>query len=162
MKKHIILFTVTALSFLTLTESNAQSKKITPALKKMIDTFYASFSNPALLDEVLDKGFVDHMPFKPDSPAGIEGFRKTVAAYNTIFSDFAFEFKGIYVDGEKVVVRSVVTAKHTGEFLGIKPTNKTVSWNAIDIYTVKNNKMIEGWHVESFLGTYLSMLKKAD
>lgn len=134
------------------------SNKLTPELKNMIETFYTSFKNPDVLDEVLDEGFIDHMPFNPDSPAGIDGFKKTLAAYGAIFSDITFEFKGIHVDGDKVVVRSVSTATHSGEFLGIKPTNKPVTWSSIDIYTVKDNKMIEGWHVESFLKTYLSML----
>ena len=133
------------------------SGELTPALKKMVETFYAAFMKPELLDEVLDEGFIDHMPFNPDSPAGIDGFKKTLAAYGAIFSEIKFEFNGIYVDGDKVVVRSTTTAKHSGEFVGIKPTNKTVNWQSIDIYTVKDNKMLEGWHVESFLKTYLSI-----
>lgn len=134
------------------------SNQLTPAIKKMIETFYASFLNPELLEQVLDENFIDHMPFNPESPAGIDGFKKTIAAYGSIFSDIRFDFEGIYVDGDKVVIRSVTTAIHSGEFLGIKPTNKAVNWHSIDIYTVKHNKMIEGWHVESFLKTYLSML----
>jgi predicted ester cyclase len=98
------------------------------------------------------------MPFNPDSPAGIDGFKKTIEAYSTIFSQFNFDFQGIYVDGDKLIVRHIATAIHSGEFLGIKPTDKLVTWHSIDIYTVKDNKMIEGWHVESFLKTYLDML----
>ena len=137
------------------------STKLTPELKKMVETFYAGFMKPELLDEVLDEGFIDHMPFDPDSPAGIDGFKKTLAAYGAIFSEIKFEFNGIYVDGDKVTVRSTTTATHSGEFVGIKPTNKTVNWQSIDIYTVKDNKMIEGWHVESFLKTYLSILNNS-
>ncbi len=137
------------------------SNNLTPGLKKMVETFYAAFMNPELLDQVLDDGFIDHMPFNPDSPAGIDGFKKTLAAYGAIFSEIKFEFNGIYVDGDKVIVRSTTTATHSGEFVGIKPTNKTVNWQSIDIYTVKNNKMMEGWHVESFLKTYLSLLNNS-
>jgi predicted ester cyclase len=139
-------------------ETIFMSEKLTPELKKIIETFYLSFNNPDLLPETLAEGFVDHMPFNPESKPGIDGFKNTVKSYLQIFSDFHFDFKGIYVDGDKVTVRSITTAKHTGEFMGIKPTGKEVSWVSIDIYTVKDNKLAEGWHVESFLKTYINML----
>jgi predicted ester cyclase len=138
----------------------AQSGKVLPTTLKMVHTFYASFSDTTLLNKVMDENFVDHMPFNPSAPPGREGFRQTQAFYRTIFSDFSIDFKGIYQDGNRVIVHSVVSAKQTGQFLDIAPSGKKVSWNAIDIYSVKNNKLLEGWHVESFLTTYLS-LKKA-
>lgn len=71
------------------------SDRLTPELKTMTKTFYTSFSKPGVLEQVLDKDFIDHMPFSPDSPAGIDGFKKTIAAYNTIFSQLTFDFQGI-------------------------------------------------------------------
>ena len=35
-----------------------------------------------------------------------------------------------------VVIRSVITATHTGEFLGIAPTGRKVSCDAADMYRV--------------------------
>ncbi|TAJ47345.1 MAG: hypothetical protein EPO58_15705 [Chitinophagaceae bacterium] len=159
MKKILIFSLLSSLFFIKPLCGKAQFENVKPGIRKMVENFYASFENPALLDKVLDKDFVDHMPFNPGAPTGREGFRQTQAFYHTIFSNFVIDFKGVYVDGNKVIVRSVVSAKHTGAFLGIQPTNKTVNWNAIDIYTVKNNMMMEGWHVESFLATYLALLK---
>ena len=159
MKKNVVISLLLGFLFMTPFGSKAQFENVKPGIRKMVENFYASFEDPKLLDKALDKDFVDHMPFNPNAPSGREGFRQTQAFYHSIFSNFVIDFKGVYVDGNKVIVRSVVSAKHTGEFLGIQPTNKTVSWNAIDIYTVMNDKMLEGWHVESFLSTYLSLLK---
>lgn len=159
MKKRKLIPMLLCAVFVNTSIVMAQSGKVSSATLKMVHTFYASFSDTTLLDKVMDENFVDHMPFNPSAPTGRDGFRQTQAFYRTIFSDFSIDFKGIYQDGDKVIVHSVVSAKQTGQFLDIAPSRKNVSWNAIDIYSVKNNKLLEGWHVESFLTTYLSMKK---
>lgn len=157
MKKRMLVPLLLFAAFVNSPVTRAQSGKVSAATLKMVQTFYASFSDTTLLDKVMDKTFVDHMPFNPSAPPGREGFRQTQAFYRTIFSDFSFDFKGIYQDGNRVIVHSVVSAKQIGQFLDVAPSGKIVKWNAIDIYSVKNNKLFEGWHVESFLTTYLSL-----
>ena len=53
------------------------------------------------------------------------------------FSDLAITEEDVIEAGEELVIRSVITAAHTGEFLGIAATGRKVSYDAVD--------MIRGW-----------------
>ncbi len=41
-----------------------------------------------------------------------------------------------------VVIRSVITATHTGEFLGIAPAWRKVSYDAVDMYRVAGGRIV--------------------
>src|SRR2546422_877916 len=49
------------------------------------------------------------------------------------------------VSGDKVVVRVISSGRHTGEFIGFKPTGKTFEAQQIHIYRVADGKIIEHW-----------------
>ena len=54
--------------------------------------------------------------------------------------------------GDQIVVRGKATGTPTGEFWGAKPTGKSFSTMAIDIFTVKNGKLASAYHVENWVG----------
>ncbi len=63
--------------------------------------------------------------------AALGNYQANVAA---AFSDMAMSEEDVLEAGDAVVIRSVITAAHTGEFLGIGPTGRTVSYDAVDMY----------------------------
>lgn len=50
-------------------------------------------------------------------------------------------------EGENVTSRKSFHATHTGEFFGVKPTNKRVVMEVIDIIELKNGKYIAHWGI---------------
>ena len=54
------------------------------------------------------------------------------------------------VDGDKVVTRLIVSGTLTGNILGVGPTDKPVSWDAVDLYWVKDGLIAEEWAAEDF------------
>src|SRR5712692_339000 len=58
------------------------------------------------------------------------------------FSDMAMSEEDVIEAGDEVVIRSVITAAHTGEFLGIAPTGRTVSYDAVDMYRVAGGRIV--------------------
>jgi predicted ester cyclase len=58
----------------------------------------------------------------------------------------------IIVEGDKVVVRYTVTGTHKGTYMGIIPTNKKVSFWAIEIDRMVNGKFVECWARYDTLG----------
>lgn len=54
--------------------------------------------------------------------------------------------------GDQIVVRGKATGTPTGDFWGAKPTGKSFSTMAIDIFTVKNGKLASAYHVENWVG----------
>jgi steroid delta-isomerase-like uncharacterized protein len=44
-----------------------------------------------------------------------------------------------------VAVRFVVEATHRGELVGIPPTGRSVRWDAVDVYRLRDGKISEEW-----------------
>lgn len=47
--------------------------------------------------------------------------------------------------GDFVVTETTMTGTHKGTFMGIKPTNKAVNLQGVDIALVKDGKLVKGW-----------------
>jgi steroid delta-isomerase-like uncharacterized protein len=61
------------------------------------------------------------------------------------FPDQAIEVEDAFGTGDKVVLRWSGVMTHTGDQLGIPPTNKKVKVTGITIAEIKNGKIIRGW-----------------
>jgi hypothetical protein len=54
--------------------------------------------------------------------------------------------------GDKVVVRSLVTAVQAQPFLGVPPGETPVTFQTIDIHQLgPDGKLVQSWHVEDWL-----------
>jgi predicted ester cyclase len=56
------------------------------------------------------------------------------------------------VEGGKVAVRWTMTGTHTGEWKGIPPTNKRVTFWGISIDRIAGGKFVESWERYDTLG----------
>jgi predicted ester cyclase len=58
------------------------------------------------------------------------------------------------VDGDKVVSRWTCHGTHRGEFLGVAPTGKHVTFTGINIYRITHGKSVERWAQEDAISLY--------
>jgi steroid delta-isomerase-like uncharacterized protein len=65
--------------------------------------------------------------------------------------DLKTELKDIFVEGDKVVVRLVVTGHLRAPLLNVPATGQAVGWDAIDVYHLKNGKIREEWAGDDFV-----------
>ena len=65
--------------------------------------------------------------------------------------DLQWAIKDIQTFADQIVVRGEATGTPTGEFWGAKPTGKGFKTMAIDVFTVKNNKLASAYHVENWI-----------
>ena len=73
------------------------------------------------------------------------------------FSNMNFEFSHVISEGDAVSVRFVVTAKHTGSFMGGAATNKNLNFSGIFIRKVKGDKVVQEWQATDLLGMMTQM-----
>jgi steroid delta-isomerase-like uncharacterized protein len=85
---------------------------------------------------------------------GIEDARKSIAALRTALPDIHFATDDILVDGDKVVLRWTCTGTHRGPFLDIPPTGKRVTFIGINIYRLRDGKIVERWAVEDWVSVF--------
>jgi predicted ester cyclase len=100
----------------------------------------------SIADDYLTPDFRNHGSHD-DSLTGPESFKLTIRKQRSGFSDIEYEILDFLSDGDKATVRWIMRGKHTGEFLGIPPTGKTVEHHAILILRFEGGKIAERWGI---------------
>jgi len=101
--------------------------------------------NISLIDELFAPDFVEHEELPPGIAAGSEGVKQLSTMFRSAFPDFKATIDDIIAEGDKVVVRGTWSGTHKGEFMGIAPTGKRVSFGVIDIVRIEGGKFVEHW-----------------
>jgi predicted ester cyclase len=101
--------------------------------------------NISLIDELFAPDFVEHEELPPGIPAGSEGVKQMSTMFRSAFPDFKATIDDMIAEGDKVVVRGTWSGTHKGEFMGIAPTGKRVSFGVIDIVRIAGGKFVEHW-----------------
>jgi steroid delta-isomerase-like uncharacterized protein len=76
---------------------------------------------------------------------GLEGLKALYRGFRTSFSDFQITVEDMVAEGDKVVARVTMSGTHTGAFMGIPPTGKSVAISGIDIMRYVEGKAVERW-----------------
>ena len=92
--------------------------------------------------KLIDDSYVGESETMPGPIRGREGARKAIDMLLKAFPDLRLEVEQILASGDHVVTRVRLTGTHKGNFAGIAPTNKSVSWHACNVVEVKNGKAI--------------------
>jgi predicted ester cyclase/predicted small secreted protein len=118
----------------------------------LVRRFYEAFNTRSgeALEGVLADDWRD-VPLPPGQAPGRVGMQAMIAGLDTVFADFTVKNEEIIVSGDKVVVRSTNTGRHTGPFLGLAPTGGEIEMTSIDIHTIEDGLIVETRHVEDWL-----------
>ncbi|MDX1522801.1 MAG: ester cyclase [Anaerolineae bacterium] len=108
--------------------------------------FQEVFDNGNLeaIDQLMAADVVDH-ELPPGLPPGREGTKAFLGMFLSAFPGMKMTIEDEMADGDKVVTRWTVTGTHTGELMGIPPTNKQVTVAGIDINRVAGGQIAEHW-----------------
>ncbi|MGA2716877.1 MAG: ester cyclase [Bryobacteraceae bacterium] len=90
----------------------------------------------------IDASYVGESETLPGPVRGREGARQVLDMLFTAFPDLRIEVQQILASGDHVVARLRLTGTHKGNFAGIAPTNKRVSWEGCNVVEIRNGKAI--------------------
>ena len=92
---------------------------------------------------------------------GLDNIVPVLAGFVGALENIKSEVQDVIASNDLVALRLVVTAKQTGNLLGIPATGRPVRWDAVDIYRVTDEgKISEQWAFED-LAAILSQLGAA-
>ncbi|HKZ23483.1 MAG TPA: ester cyclase [Thermoplasmata archaeon] len=116
-----------------------------------------SKGNVNVVDELVDRNFVDHEPNPPGFKSGIEGTKQVISAMRTGFPDLQVAVNEVIPHGDKVVARVTLSGTHKGKFMDIPPTGKRVSFEGIDIVRFSGGKAVEHWGLTDNMGLFTQL-----
>lgn len=121
--------------------STEQNKAV---VRRMVDEVFNQ-GNIEAADEFLAPDFAEREELPPGIPRDREGVKQISAAFRGAFPDFRASIDDIVAEDDRVVLRMTWTGTHEGEFMGIPPTGKSVSFGVIDVLRMADGKVAEHW-----------------
>jgi predicted ester cyclase len=103
------------------------------------------------LRAVMHPEVVNHAP-APGAAQGLDGMIQAMLWLKQGFSERRFEVHQVITEGDTVVVHCTFHGRHTGEFLGLAPTNQPVAFRQVHIVRFQDGKVVEHWAVRDDLG----------
>ena len=97
-------------------------------------------------DELVSPKVVYHFNSSPEAIAGLKANKEFNTSLFLGFPDIKQTIQDIVAEQDKVVYRSTMEGTHTGEFLGIPPTNKSVKINDFTLLKIANGQITEWWY----------------
>lgn len=76
---------------------------------------------------------------------GVENVTGLLTGFIGALPDLEAVEKDVVAENDLVMVRLVVTATHKGDLLGVKATDRRITWDAIDVYRITDGKISEEW-----------------
>lgn len=121
-------------------------------------------NEPQAADRFLAADFVNHEAAAERSP-GPESAKETAAWLHATFSGLRFDIEDVISDGLSVVVRLMMSGRHTGAagpFAGMPVTGRSFKTRQIHIWRVSDGKVTDHWAVRDDLGwmTQLGLLSR--
>jgi len=96
-------------------------------------------------NEIFTADFIYHPPPSGLPMRGPEAIIQRVATIRTAFPDVQYTVEDEIAENDKVVHRLTGRGTHQGEFLGMSPTSKQVTWTVTAIYRIAGGKIAERW-----------------
>jgi predicted ester cyclase len=99
--------------------------------------------NLAIVDELVAPTFVGHTA----TLQGVTALKEAIGTNLAAFPDLQVTIEDQRSEGNTVVSRYMAQGTHRGDYHGIAPTGKTVTYTVITMHNIANGQIAEGWRV---------------
>ena len=121
--------------------------------KDIVTYFYETVVSENLLDQV-SQYVSENCVVKAGETiihVGVDGMKQHLIDVKKTYPDYTMKIIKQYVDGDYVISEFIMEVTHEGEWIGIKPTHKRLSFTGVDIDKVIDGKIVEhGGAVNTF------------
>lgn len=97
-------------------------------------------------NELMFSDVVYHFNSTPEAIVGLEANQEFNADLFQGFPDIKQTIEDLVAERDKVIYRSTMEGTHTGDFLDIPPTNKSVKINDFTLLRIKGDRIGKWWY----------------
>jgi steroid delta-isomerase-like uncharacterized protein len=98
------------------------------------------------IDEVFEPDVLIRTPV-PVQATGAQAIAEVFETLRRAFPDLHVSIEDLIEEGDKVVSRNTVTGTHQGEYMGLPPTGRSITYKEIFIMRFVNGRIAETWGV---------------
>lgn len=120
-------------------------------IRRIVDEVLTG-GNLDLVDELFAPEYVPHDPSNPARPGGIEGAKQFAGMLHTGLSGVRYTVVEMVAEGDKVMYRWTLEGRHTGPFMGIPPTGRSIKISGIDAFRLDKGRIVESWVAADAMG----------
>lgn len=120
--------------------------------KRVVATFVEICQNQhdlAFADDVFHPDFVNHYAPRGEPMAAnqraVDHFKQFYGMLLRAFPDATMRIDEQLAERDLVTTRKTLRGTHLGELWGLTPTGNPIEWEFIDIFRVRDGKLIEHW-----------------
>ncbi len=118
-------------------------------VRRFVDEIFVQ-GRPEAVDELLADDFVPHTwPFSGDGKADLKAAIERVSKG---LSDPVFTIEDMIAEDDRVAVRLTASARQTGPFMSMPPSDRSYSIGEIHIFRIREGKVTEHWHQFDAMG----------
>jgi len=106
--------------------------------------------NLAEIDELFASNWVWHSA--PGVSPDRTGLQQMVTMFRSAFSDIQSSVDDQIAENDEVVWRWTMRARHTGDFMGLPPTDRSITFSGISIDRLAAGRFVERWDSADMMG----------
>lgn len=128
---------------------------VAPQYKLLFGRLYHSVWNERrmeYIEKVISETHALGDPTVSGRGVGPIAYRRQVERFMTGLPDLKFIVDDTITEGDRLVVSWTIVGTHKGEFLGVPPTNKRVTFSGITINQIGDGKILESTVIWDGLG----------
>lgn len=114
------------------------------AVRRLLDEVFAKGNTAAFL-EMLAPDVVFHLAGYPEPFRGNQAVKAWADEYLAAFA-VTLSIHDVIAEGEDVVARWTIVAHHRGEYMGIPPTGRRVTFTSVEWFRFRDGKASEIWN----------------
>jgi hypothetical protein len=98
------------------------------------------------IDELVAPDALIRTPM-PIQATGAHALKEVFARLHRAYPDLHITVEDVIEEDDKIVSRNTVTGTHQGEYMGLEPTGKSVTYSEIFIFRLAGGRIAETWGV---------------
>ena len=118
-------------------------------VRRFVDEIFVK-GNADAVDKLVTSNFTPHS--WGDMPSGIEPLKAAIKRVHAGLSDVSMKIEDVIAEEDKVAVRLTARGRHTGEFMGLPPSDREYTISETHICHLRDGKISEHWRDADMLG----------